>query len=111
MQAACPQDNFLDFRKSSFKKPLKFFQEMQIQGVLEGMSPCARASVLVRVRARVRPSVFVRVNARVRPSVLVKFRARARPCTSAPVRACAPVRTRVCPLVGWSWMLANWLIH
>jgi len=35
MQAACPQDNFLDFRKSSFKKPLKFFQEMQIQGLLK----------------------------------------------------------------------------
>ena len=32
MQSACPEENLLDFRKSSFKKPLKFFQEMQTQG-------------------------------------------------------------------------------
>ena len=32
MQNACPEEEGLDFRKSSFKKSLKFFQEMQTQG-------------------------------------------------------------------------------
>jgi len=35
MQSACPEENVLDFRKSTFKKPLKFFQEMQSQGLLK----------------------------------------------------------------------------
>jgi len=35
MQSACPEENILDFRKSTFKKPLKFFQEMQAQGLLK----------------------------------------------------------------------------
>jgi len=35
MQSACPQENVLDFRKSSYKKPVKFLQAMQSQGFLK----------------------------------------------------------------------------